>query len=83
MLELDGLKEIYANLKTINLAIAERFREGIKTDSSANAIIILDTFAQLVPYSIDEALEELRYLFDALFKEQKKTVPLNHPVQGE
>ena len=77
-LELDGLKDIYANLQTINLAVAERFREAAKTDSSTNAIIMLDTLAQLVPYSIDEALEELRYLFDAFFEEQK-TVPLHHP----
>ncbi len=61
---LRGLNEIYSNLHTINVAIAERLREASRTDSSVNALIMLDLYTKAMPYVIDESLEELRYLFE-------------------
>ncbi len=61
--DMHGLTKIYANLHEVNLAMAERLRAASKTDSSVNAIVLLDMYAKAMPYVIDESLEELRYLF--------------------
>ncbi len=61
--EFEGLAKIYQNMQTVNCAIARRLRVASANDSSVNAIVILDSFAQIVPFAIEESLEELRYLF--------------------
>jgi hypothetical protein len=43
--------------------MAERLRVASSKDSAVNAIVLLDLFAKALPYSIEESLEELRYLF--------------------
>lgn len=63
--ELSGLSEIYRNMETINAAIAERLREASKADATANAVILLDLFAKIVPLVIDKSLEKIEYLFDS------------------
>jgi hypothetical protein len=50
-------------MQTVNGASAQRLRDATANDSSVNAIVILDSFAQIVPFAIEESLEELRYLF--------------------
>ena len=54
---------IYQNIQVINNAVAERLRAATETDSSLNAIILLDVYAQAIPMVIDESLEKIRYLF--------------------
>ena len=61
--DLHELESIYANMNTINAALADRLRAVNKGDSSINAIILLDMYAKAMPYAICESLEELRYLF--------------------
>ena len=61
--EFEGLARIYHNMQTVNCAIAHRMRAATANDSSVNAIVILDSFAQIVPFAIEESLEELRYLY--------------------
>ncbi|UCF64099.1 MAG: hypothetical protein JSW33_16295 [bacterium] len=61
--DLTGLKKIYEQMQTLNSAIAERLRSGSKTDSSVNALILLDMFTLALPFAIEESLEELRDLF--------------------
>jgi len=63
--EFEGLTKNYQNMQTVNSAIALRLREASAKDSSVNAIVILDSFAQIVPFAIEKSLEELRYLFSA------------------
>jgi hypothetical protein len=62
-LDFQGLKEIYQNMQILNGAIAERLRSASKTDSSVNAVILLDMFAMALPLAIEESLAELRSLF--------------------
>ena len=62
-LDLIGLKEIYSNIQIINAAMAERLRAITSKDVALNALVVLDIFAQSVPYSIDESLEEIKHLF--------------------
>jgi hypothetical protein len=62
-IELRGLHEIYKNLQVVNAAMAERLRYINSTDGAVNSIVLLDLLAKALPYSLDESLEDIRYLF--------------------
>jgi len=64
-LELSGLTEIYENLHLINRMIAERIRSVANSDSSVNAVVLLDMFTNLMPFVIEEHMDEIGHLFDA------------------
>lgn len=64
-LDFSGLTKIYADLHTLNTKIAERLRYATQTDSSVNAIILLDMFTNMMPYVIEDHLDEIRHLFDS------------------
>jgi hypothetical protein len=63
--ELKGLRKIYENLDDVNRSMAKRIREASKTDSTVNAIILLDLYSKALPDVIDGSLEEIRYLFES------------------
>ena len=67
-LEMAGLKKIYDNLHLLNTGIAQRIRSATHTDSSVNAVILLDMFTNLMPFAIDEQLNEIRCFFDSYFQ---------------
>ena len=60
----DGLEAKYRAVAQVNRGMADRIRAAFAKDAVVNAIIILDTFAQAVPFVVHEALKELRPLFD-------------------
>lgn len=62
-LDLDGLVKIYRNLQIINSALAARLRAASEKDAAVNAVILLDLFAKVMPYTINDSLDEIRYLF--------------------
>lgn len=62
-LDFAGLTKIYADLHTLNIMIAERLRSTTQTDSSVNAVILLDMFTNMMPYVIEDHLDEIRHLF--------------------
>lgn len=62
-LDLENLKKIYGEIRIINMALASRLRTVSDQDSAVNAVILLDVFARMLPYSIEDSLEEIRYLF--------------------
>jgi hypothetical protein len=66
-LNLEGLTEIYRDMQIINNALAGRIRAASETDSSVNALIMLDMHAKTVFYVIDEYLKELKPMFSAYF----------------
>ncbi len=61
---LEGLKRIYKNIHQVNMAVAKRIRDATRTDSSINAVIILDMFTKSVPYDIDDSMASIRNLFE-------------------
>lgn len=69
-LELEGLKAIYENAQIVNTSIAERLRAASDTDSSVNAITLLDMYAQSLPFAISDSLENIKYLFAPFFKSE-------------
>ena len=62
-MELEGLKEIYRDLETLNTYMAERIRAAISKDAAVNAIVILDFFAKDFSFAIEDQLEEIQHLF--------------------
>ncbi len=62
---LEGLNEIYRRAHIVNASVAERLRAHVQTDSSVNAVVVLDMFATGIPYFIDDSLEDLKGLFFA------------------
>jgi hypothetical protein len=62
-LDLENLKKIYAEIRVVNLAMTSRLRTLSVQDSAINAVVLLDILAQALPYSVEESLEEIRYLF--------------------
>lgn len=65
---LEKLTNLYRTMQEVNLAMAKRVRSASKTDSSVNAIVLLDMYAKALPYVIKQSLEELRYLFEPFLK---------------
>jgi hypothetical protein len=66
--EFEGLTRIYHNMQIVNFAIAERLRAAAMTDSSINAIVILDSYAQALPLAIEKSLAQIRHLFSPFLK---------------
>jgi hypothetical protein len=62
-LELENLKNIYAEIQIVNMAMTARLRATGVQDSAVNAVVLLDIYAKMLPYSIEDSLEEIRYLF--------------------
>lgn len=61
--ELTALMDMYNQLHVVNTAIASRLRVAGETDSTVNAIVLLDIFTKTLPRAIDESLQEIQYLF--------------------
>lgn len=60
---LEGLTGIYKNLQIVNKSVAKRLRSITETDSSVNAVIILDSYAQALPLMLDSALNEIKEMY--------------------
>ncbi|MBL1259364.1 MAG: hypothetical protein COB33_002390 [Thiotrichaceae bacterium] len=61
----DGLKIIYQDLHVVNMAISTRIRSALLAESSINALVILDARANMIPFVIEDYLDEIKLLFDA------------------
>jgi hypothetical protein len=66
-LDLDGLSRAYAMLHEVNEGMVKRLRAASRTDSTLNAVVILDLYTLLLPEAIGEALENIRPLFASYF----------------
>ena len=66
---LHGLRKIYENMHIVNRHIAKRLKSATVTDSSVNAIVLLDSFTNTLPYVIEDHLDEISYLFSAYHTE--------------
>lgn len=71
-LDLEGLKQIYQNLHMLNTMVAERIRSATRSDSSVNAVVLLDMITNLMPFILDEQLDKIRHLFNSYLQEPQK-----------
>jgi len=60
---LEGLKNNYAALSEMNLALSNRIRDSVNRDAALNAVVILDLFAQIAPVNIDGDFEDIADLY--------------------
>jgi len=67
--DLQGLRKIYKNMHILNIGITNRFRSATQTDSSLNAIILLDAFTNALPFVIEDNLDDVRYLFEPYYSD--------------
>lgn len=58
------LRANYEELQQVNAAMAERLRIVSERDGTLNALILLDLLAKVLPYSIDDMLEDVRPVFE-------------------
>jgi hypothetical protein len=61
--DLAGLREVYRNLRQVNLGMAQRLRAAAEQDSSVNGLILLDLLAADTLYSLDQYGGELDHFF--------------------
>jgi hypothetical protein len=62
-LEMDHLKAAYEEIGRINRKIAKAIADLEKTDTSINAVVALNNFADSVTFSLEEKLEDIEKLF--------------------
>ncbi len=67
--EMNHLKDIYADIHTVNSAMIARMKDHITQDAPINALVILDIFALYVTESKSFNLEDLRMIFAPWFKQ--------------
>lgn len=60
---MDGLIALNEAATQVNRAMADRVRTAFRKDVVVNAVVILDMFAQAVPFVIEDGLDELRTLY--------------------
>lgn len=61
--DLKDLNKAYETITVLNLAIVDRVRKASQKDANYNALIILDIFAKMVPWSIGQGLHEKDFVF--------------------
>lgn len=66
--QVDKLSEIYARIAKINTNTVKRLQTASEKDAGLNAVAILDTYAQMTPFSIKNTLEDFEYIFKPYLK---------------
>ncbi|MGE6241122.1 DUF6901 family protein [Ectopseudomonas guguanensis] len=64
---LQGLRDIYRNLRQVNLGMSRRLRAAAEDDSSVNGLILLDLLAADTLYALDQYEGELDLFFQDYF----------------
>lgn len=70
----DGLISIYDDFHILNKAIASRLQFATESDSSKNAITLLDMYSSLVPMLLEDQLVEIRGFFEAYLPDDEPVV---------
>jgi len=63
--DLNTLKENYKKIQIVNQGMAKRMRSVADKDANVNALVVLDIFAKELPFSIEQSLKQLEYLYSA------------------
>lgn len=68
--QMKKLKELYSDIQKINQNIARKIADLEKMDTSINAVVILDNFANSVAFGLDDDdLSSIKYLFNEWMSE--------------
>ncbi len=67
--EMKDLPKAYDDIRILNQSFAKRLRSDSSKDAGVNAVVILNNFADYVPFTVDDdSLGEMELLFEAYFK---------------
>lgn len=61
--DIQELVDIYQRISSINANLCKRLQNATEKDAGLNAVVILDTFTKMVPFSIEDALGDIEHLF--------------------
>ena len=67
--DLQKLIEIYRSVSAVNIGMSHRISNASINDANVNAVIILHSFGDAVPYFIENGLDEIRQFFDIYTKD--------------
>ncbi|MDA8243509.1 MAG: hypothetical protein M0025_05255 [Elusimicrobia bacterium] len=56
--DLELLRKAYKDIESLNQGITDRVRSASRKDANYNAVIILDAFAKMVPFTIERGLPQ-------------------------
>lgn len=62
---LADLAKRYQALHEVNMSMAHRLREAGSEDATVNAVVLLDLLAKAIPFSVEDSMESLRFLYPA------------------
>ncbi|MFQ5671710.1 MAG: hypothetical protein ACE5G9_01335 [Nitrospinales bacterium] len=57
------LADTLSEVETVNMGLAERIRDMSSGDANINSLLILDGFAKITGFVLEDGVEGLRYLF--------------------
>lgn len=60
---MNHLSDAYESIQYVNMAMADRLRNISEKDAGVNAVIVLDVFAKELPFSIEDGIKKLEYLY--------------------
>ena len=66
--DLTGLDAVYEDIGNVNEFFAKRLLAAAKKDANVNAMVNLDCLAKMVPFTVEELLEEMDGYFTALLE---------------
>lgn len=67
-LNMDGLIKTYKKIHRINVNFVKRLQKATEQDANLNAVVILDSFSQMVPLEIQDSLDDFEKLFSPYLK---------------
>jgi hypothetical protein len=65
-LDMNGLDAIYQDVGEVNESFAKRLVAAAKKDANVNAMVNLDCLAKMVPFTVEDLLEEMEGYFSGL-----------------
>ncbi|MBT3981736.1 MAG: hypothetical protein HOE90_10310 [Bacteriovoracaceae bacterium] len=65
-LKLSGIQLFYEEVQKVNSGILERVRSIAKEDAGKNALVILNTFAQMIDIELNSNMESLKKYWDPI-----------------
>lgn len=66
--DLKKLVEIYRAVGHVNRGISLRLSSASEEDANMNAVVILSAYAEMIPFSIENKLAEMEYIFSEYTK---------------
>jgi hypothetical protein len=68
--DLHKLVEMYKAVSAVNKGMSRRISNASIKDANVNAVIILHSFGDAVPYFIENGLAEIKHLFEVYTKNE-------------